>query len=48
MEIEGYTTFLLYLLLGVISTDDLRGERRTFKQCVKRTETPCKLILAAE
>ena len=27
LEIEGYTTLLLYLLLEFLSTGDLRGER---------------------
>ena len=50
LEIEGYTTLLLYLLLEFLSTGDLRGERRTFKWFLKRaeSETPCKLILMAE
>ena len=50
LEIEGYTTLLLYLLLEVLSTGDLRGERRTFKWFLKRaeSETPCKLILVAK
>ena len=50
LEIEGYTTLLLYLLLEFLSTGDLRGERGTFKWFLKRaeSETPCKLILVAE
>ena len=50
LEIEGYTTLLLYLLLEFLSTGDLRGERRTFKWFLKRAEsdTPCKLILVTE
>ena len=50
LEIEGYTTLLLYLLLEFLSTGDLRGERRTFKWFLKRaeSETPCKFILVAE
>ena len=31
LEIDGYTTLILYLLLEFLSTGDLRGERRTFK-----------------
>ena len=50
LEIEGYTTLLLYLLLEFLSTGDLRGERQTFKWFLKRaeSETPGKLILVAE
>ena len=50
LEIEGYTTLLLYLLQEFLSTGDLRGERRTYKWFLKRaeSETPCKLILVAE
>ena len=50
LEIEGYTTLLLYLLLEFLSTGYLRGERRIFKWFLKRaeSETPCKLILMAE
>ena len=36
LEIEGYTTLLLYLLLEFLSTGDLRGERRNFKWFLKR------------
>ena len=39
LEIEGYTTLLLYLLLEFLSIDDLRGERRTFKWFLKRAES---------
>ena len=39
LEIEGYTTLLLYLLLEFLSTGDLRGERRTFKWFLKRAES---------
>ena len=50
LEIEGYTTLLLYLLLEFLSTGDLRGERRTFTWFLKKeeSETPCKLIFVAE
>ena len=50
LEIEGYTTLLLYLLLEFLSTGDLREERRTFKWRLKRAEpeTHCKLILVAK
>ena len=47
LEIEGYTTFLLYLLLEFLSTGDLR---QTFRWFLKRAEPedPCKLILVAK
>ena len=50
LEIDGYTTLLLNLLLEFLSTGDLGGERRTFKWFRKRaeSETPCKLILVAK
>ena len=50
LEIEGYTTLLLYLLLEFLSTGDLRGERRIFKWLLKgaEPETHCKLILLAK
>ena len=50
LEIEGYTTLLLYLLLEFLSTGDFRGDQRTFKWFLKRaeSETPCKLILVTE
>ena len=49
LEIEGYTTLLLYLLLEFLSTGDLKGERQTLKWFLKRAEskTTCKLILGA-
>ena len=39
LEIEGYATFLLYLHLELLSTGDLRGERRNFKYILKRAES---------
>ena len=50
LEIEGYTTILLYLLLEFLITGDLRGERRTSKWFLKRaeSETLCQSILVAE
>ena len=50
LEIEVYTTLLLYLLLEFLSTGDLRGERRTFKWFLNRAEskTPCKLFFVAK
>ena len=45
LEIEVYTTLLLYLPLEFLSTGDLRGKRRTFKWFLKQreeSETPCK------
>ena len=53
LEIEGYTTLLLYLLLEFLSTGVLSGERRTFKWFLKRaeseTETEClKRILSTD
>ena len=39
LEIEGYASLLLYLLLEILSTGDLRGERRTFKWFLNRAES---------
>ena len=45
LEIEGYTTLLLYLFLQLLSTGDLKGERRTLKLILKmaESETQCNL-----